>query len=98
MSTIHPQAKKIAEQITKNLAAQGKLIEGGFAAYVHLYMKDADPAAIDLMRRAWFLSADHIFASLLNVMDADREPTAQDMKIMEHLERELATFRRTLGN
>ncbi|HEY1900754.1 MAG TPA: hypothetical protein VGG49_13280 [Steroidobacteraceae bacterium] len=50
------------------------------------------------MRKAYMLGAQHLYASMIGIMDADREPTVQDLRRMELIHNELEAFRRTLGN
>lgn len=84
---------KLVEQITKELANQGKLVEAGWAGYRMLVMSpDAPQLQQDECRLAFFAGAQHLFGSIMNMMDEDREPTEADERKMELLHTELQTF------
>ena len=69
------EIQKIAAELTKELTDQGKIIEAGFAAFRHLAMsKTAPPLQVSEMRLAWMAGADHLFLSILPIMDPGTEP------------------------
>lgn len=93
------QIAKLIDKIVSEWADQGKLIEGGWVAYVATSGLDTAPELQRKeMRKAYMLGAQHLFASIMGIMDADREPTAKDMKRMDLIHQELDTFRRSLTN
>ena len=93
------QLSKLADKIAADWADKGKLIEGGWQAFVIVGgLKDAPTQQLTDMRKAYMLGAQHLFASIMQIMDADREPTAQDMRRMDLIHRELDAFRRSLTN
>jgi len=88
------EIREIALEITKNLTAEGKLIEGGFMAFKIIVMPPNVPDyQVRDMRLAFFAGAEHLFSSILAIMDSDREPTAADEKKMDLINAELAKFR-----
>lgn len=81
------------------MGRQGKLIEGGWVAYVATSGLDTAPELQRTeMRKAYMLGAQHLFASIMGILDSDREPTAKDMQRMDLIHRELDAFRRSLNN
>ncbi len=44
------------------------------------------------MRTAFFAGAQHLFGSIMGMMEADEEPTVTDLARMDNIEKELATF------
>lgn len=85
----------VAVKLTKDLADQGKLVYGGWAAYEFLCLQNADAAKKTELRRAWFLSAEHVFTSILSFMEGDREPTEADFDKLTKLHNELIEFRKS---
>lgn len=87
------------EKLSRQLADQGKLIEAGWVGCRLKWVpKDAPDVQIVEMRRAYMAGAQHLFASIMTIMDADREPTAADLNRMDLIHKELEAFRRSLGN
>lgn len=79
----------IAKQITKDWSDRGTLIEGGFRAMLVLRGHKIDDPGVADLRRVYYSGAQHLFASMMNVMEEDREPTPTDMRRVELMAREL---------
>lgn len=81
------------ERLSRELVDKGKLIEAGWVglrlAWVPL---DAPANQIDDLRSAFFAGAQHLFSSIMTIMEADREPTAADLNRMDLIETELRKF------
>lgn len=84
---------ELVQSVTKQWADQGQLLEGGWQAYVVTTLFDAHPTQLSEMRKAYFLGAQHVFASLMQVLDTDRKPTEQDLKVVTLIHEELEGFR-----
>ena len=88
--------KGILEQIdkrTKELVDQGKLVEAGWIAMSIIALsKDAPDIQRKEMRKAFFAGAQHLFASMLAMLDSDREPTQLDLERMNQIDEELRRF------
>jgi hypothetical protein len=54
--------------------------------------KAAPPIQISEMRKAYFFGAQHLFASVLNMLDPGSDPTDKDLRRMDLLEQELKAF------
>lgn len=81
------------ERLTKDLTDQGKLIEAGWVGLrIAAVAPDAPAIQLDEMRNAFFAGAQHLWGSILAVLDPDAEPTADDMKRMALIQRELDGF------
>lgn len=85
------------DALVAELTDQGFLIEAGFASLRAAAMPaDTDPMVLRELRMAFFAGAQHLFASICQVMDPGDEPTAQDLariqKIAEELERFINQF------
>ena len=85
--------RKVLELLITNLSDQGLLIEGGWAALAATALP-ADAPAIQLreMRKAFFMGAQHLFASLMGIMEPGEEPTEKDMDRMGLIAKELEAF------
>jgi hypothetical protein len=88
-----PDTRKMANEISKKFLDEGKLIEAGFAAMQLTVMApDAPPDQVREMRMAFFAGAQHLFGTIMNVLDEDAEPTAADLRRMDLIHQELDTF------
>jgi len=91
------------DEVTKKLVAEGKLIEAGFAAYIVVtWGTDALPAMtntqLGMLRTAYFSGAQHLFASMMSMMDpGDDEPTGDDLARMDQINDELAQWYATMA-
>jgi len=101
MST-QSERQRYAEALARDWADKGKLVEGGWRAMrqlllpnmLHLTKEDFEATA----RKIFFLGADHVFASIIGMMEPGREETDADMRRMTNLQEELAAFRLSLAN
>jgi len=92
-----PDLKKVAEQLTKQLADNGRLVEAGWAGFMlatKLTEATAAPGQLSNMRKAFFAGAMHLFTSMLSFLEAGTEPTDTDLKRMDALSKELERFQK----
>ena len=82
--------KKLTDQFTK----EGKLIEAGWVSLRLMTLpQDAPQIQIDEMRNAFFAGAQHLFGSLMTILDPGTEEiTAADLAKMDLIHRELNVF------
>jgi len=87
------------ERLTRELADQGKLIEAGWVGYRLTVMSpNAPPVQIDECRVAFMAGSQHLFSSLMNILDpGDVEPTDDDLRKMDLIDKELRVFAREFG-
>lgn len=86
------------ERLTKELANDGKLIEAGWVALRILAVPPEAPAVqLQSMRLAYMAGAQHLFSSIMSIMDSDREPTDADLKRMDLINKEIEAFHDELG-
>jgi hypothetical protein len=82
------------ERLTKRLADEGKLIEAGWVALrIQCIALDAPANQLHEMRLAYMAGAQHLFASMIGMLDEDREPTEADMNRIDLVHQELEAFR-----
>jgi len=81
------------ERLSRELTDQGKLIEAGWISLrIAAVPLDAPAVQLEEMRNAFFAGSQHLFGSLMTIMDADREPTPDDMRRMDLIDKELKGF------
>ncbi len=83
----------VLEALSKDLADRGKLIEAGFVA---LRMKAMDPEASELQvkeaRMTFMAGAQHLFSSIMTILDPGEEPSDKDLARMSLISAELEEF------
>ena len=89
--------EQVAHEITKKFSDEGKLVEAGFAAFHHLCLKNASPAQVDDMRLAYMAGAEHLFTSIMVIMEPGDEPTDADLKRMDLINAEITHWRAVLA-
>jgi hypothetical protein len=95
-----PQAaiEAAIEAITKKLANEGKLIEVGWMLMRRQVIPPtASQEQIDDMRFAFMAGAQHLFASILTMLESGAEPTDADLKRFDLIHEELEAFRQEIS-
>lgn len=86
--------RQATDEVTRQLGDKGMLIEGGWLALREVWIpKDAPPAQVKDLRWAFMAGAQHLYASIMAIMDPGREPTAADMRRLSLIAQELEAFR-----
>lgn len=81
------------QQISRDLVDEGKLIEAGFVAMrLAAIPLNAPQAQIDEMRNAFMAGAQHLFASIMSILDPGEEPSDADMRRISLIDDELRAF------
>ena len=92
------EIERIATELSKRLAAEGKLIEAGWAGYRLLVLpQDASQLQIDECRTAFMAGSQHLFSSIMVVLDPGGDPTDADLKKMDLIDQELRAFAREMN-
>lgn len=96
---MNEKIQKACDEIAKRLTDDGKLIEVGWAT-MRLYVlpSDAPDVQVDEMRKAFFMGAQHLYASIMGIMDPGEEPTDKDLDRMSLIHNELEAFRMEVTN
>lgn len=85
------------DAIAKELIDRGELIAAGFHGYRTYVMPPGAPAIqVNECRMAFFAGAQHVFATMLRMMDPGDDPTENDMRRMGQIQDELEKFARDL--
>ncbi len=85
--------RQFLEQLTNRLADEGKLIEAGWVALrLQAIPLNAPAAQLNEMRMAYMAGAQHLFSSLMTLLDPGMEATDADLHRMDLIHRELEAF------
>lgn len=85
--------RRAHDQAAKEFVDQGKLIEAGWAGLKATWLAPDAPAhQAKALRYAFMAGAQHVFASIMSVLEAGEEPTDADLRRMDLIATELATF------
>lgn len=84
---------EISMELSRELARQGRIIAGGYAAFAQLAIPvDAPPVQIRQMQLAFFAGAQHLYATAMNAFSGEHEPTDEDLALMASVDHELCVF------
>jgi hypothetical protein len=79
------------------LDAQGRVIEGGWLALKALWLDPASPPdQVKDLRWAYMAGAEHLFTSIMVIMDDYIEPTEADLQRVDRIASELEAFRQEM--
>ncbi len=85
--------KEIADALLRECSDRGQIVEGGWKAYEILNgLTKASEVQRNECRKAFFLGAQHVFASMLGMLDPGTEATELDLERMDKLDAELRRF------
>lgn len=88
--------RELLDQICRKLTDEGKLIEAGFMGLRLSIPDDAPQVQIKEMRYAFFAGAQHLFASIMGILEPGAEPTDNDLRRLSLISEELDEFVRKL--
>ena len=81
------------ERLSRELTDRGKLIEAGWVALrLHAIPLDASATQLSEMRMAFMAGAQHLFSSIMTILEPDAEPTEKDLARMSLIHEELAAY------
>src|SRR4051812_33105940 len=87
------EIEKQARKLTVELASKGRLIEAGFAAFRVIVFPGATPGQLASLRMAYMAGAQHLFASIMSLLEPGEEPTTADLTRMDLIHAELEVWR-----
>lgn len=89
------QQKQLADALLRELSDRGQIIEGGWRAF-ELLSGMTDPKFSEIqraeMRKAYFFGAQHLWASVMGILEPGEEPTELDLERMTKINAELEKF------
>lgn len=81
------------QRLERELVDKGKLIEAGWIGLRLAAVPDnASAVQLEEMRNAFFAGAQHLFSSMMSIMEPGSEPTANDIARMSYIDAELQDF------
>lgn len=81
------------EQLYRELTDQGRVIEAGFVSLrLAAISPAASPAQLSEMRMAFFAGAQHLFRTVMTILEPGEEPTSKDLQRMDAIDKELRQF------
>lgn len=81
------------EALGRELTDKGLLIEAGFVMLCKMAMApDAPASQLIEMRMAFFAGAQHLFGTIMNILEPGAEPTDADLRRMDLIDAELKRF------
>ena len=85
--------RQFLERLSRRLADDGRLIEAGWVALrIQAIPHNAPAVQLQEMRMAFMAGAQHLFASMLGILDPGLEETPDDMRRMDLIHQELAAW------
>jgi hypothetical protein len=91
---------QIVSEMERRLLDEGRLIAAGYAGLEMMIWKDLEKVPAEQrmeMRMAFFAGAQHLYATMMRVLDpGSDEPTDDDMRRMHNIHVELENFRQSL--
>lgn len=92
------QFDELVDAVARQLADDGRLIEAGWVGLkLAAIPKDAPKVQVDEMRLAFMAGAQHLFASIMGILDPGDEPTEADLRKMDLIAAELDKVRGELA-
>jgi hypothetical protein len=81
------------QELSRALTDQGKLVEAGWVGLRLLWVpQTAPPGQIRDLRWAFMAGAQHLFSSIMTILEPGAEPTDKDLTRMDLIAAELAEF------
>jgi hypothetical protein len=81
------------ERLSRELTDSGKLIEVGFISLrLACIPLDAPAEQLREMRMAFFAGAQHLFGTIMTILEPGDEPTEKDLKRLDLINAELGEF------
>lgn len=96
----HKTVANAVDHVVKKMADEGRLVEAGFLAYMITRwgrgesVEKMPQAQLDELRYAYMSGAQHLFSSIINMLDEGTEETEADLKKMDLIHKELERWTR----
>jgi len=86
-------SKEMIDKLSRALVDEGKLVEAGWISLQYTCISpNAPELQLKEMRMAFFAGAQHLFSSIMSILEPDDEPTEADLKRMDLINKELENF------
>lgn len=85
--------REFLRRLERELVDKGKLIEAGWVGLrLAAIPEDADRTQLESMKEAFFAGAQHLFSSIMDILEDDADPTDADLNRMDQIGAELDGF------
>lgn len=85
--------RAVIDQLTRDLVDNGLLIEAGWVGLrASVIPESAPPIQVAEMRMAFFAGCQHLFGSIMSMLEAGDDPTSADLSRMDQIQAELGRF------
>lgn len=89
--------EEVIDRLIKEMADRGMLIEVGWLALRKLWLApDVPPDQVKALRYAFMAGSQHLFASIIGILDPGEEATEKDLKRIDLIAAELEVFRKEM--
>lgn len=86
-------SKELIDDVCRKLVDDGRLIEAGWIGLKMISVPEGAPSLqIEEMRNSFFAGAQHLFASIMGILEPGAEPTDKDLRRMDLIHEELNRF------
>jgi hypothetical protein len=81
------------QKLSRELSDRGKLIEAGWVGLRAVWLHpDSPPNQVEECRWAFMAGAQHLFTSIMTILEPGGEPTHKDLERMDLIAKELRDF------
>jgi hypothetical protein len=89
----HEITRADVDEISRKLADEGKIVAAGWVGCrLALVPPTATGAQVEDMEMAFMGGAQHLWASIMSILDPQDEPTTADLRKMSLIDKELRDF------
>lgn len=92
----HPKIAELVNRLSATMADEGRLVDVGWSAYRVVMHDGLTPYDEQALRYAFFGGAQHLFASLLGILEEGKDATRTDLKRVVLVHQELIAFGKEL--
>jgi hypothetical protein len=87
------RVRELHDKIVKKLTDEGHLLEAGFVLFAAMAIPDDAPESqTDDMRLAFMAGAQHLFGSMMGMLDPGAEPSDAELRRMDAIHEELKRY------
>lgn len=89
--------KILLDHVTRKMTDDGKIIEAGWVGFKGTVLPvGADRNQTLVLRTTFFAGCQHLFTSIMNVLEPGADPTDADLRRMDKIHQELEEFKQEL--
>jgi len=93
MTTLTPEQEREIADAMKEMADKGMLVAAGFAAFRIVAGDRVPPDVLLTVHTAYMAGAEHLFTTIMSILEPGDEPTEKDTDRIELIYQELQRWR-----